>query len=32
VEQGCGELFAPGTDTKVIIEYITNWVSQNRTI
>jgi len=32
VEQGCGELFAPGTDTKVIIEYITNWVAQNRSI
>lgn len=29
-EIGVGELFAPGTDTKVIIEYITNWVIKNR--
>jgi len=31
-ELGVGELFAPGTDTKVIIEYITNWVIENREI
>jgi methylmalonyl-CoA mutase C-terminal domain/subunit len=31
-EIGVGELFAPGTDTKVIIEYITNWVIKNREI
>ena len=30
IEIGVGELFAPGTDTKVIIEYITNWVIKNR--
>ena len=29
-EQGVGELFAPGTDTKVIVNYITNWVTENR--
>ena len=29
-EQGVGELFAPGTDTKVIVEYITNWVKEHR--
>ena len=27
---GVGKLFAPGTDTKEIIDYITNWVSTNR--
>jgi len=27
---GVGELFAPGTDTKVIVDYITNWVNENR--
>lgn len=27
---GVGKLFAPGTDTKVIITYITNWVTKNR--
>jgi methylmalonyl-CoA mutase C-terminal domain/subunit len=27
---GVGELFAPGTDTKIIIEYITNWVKEHR--
>jgi methylmalonyl-CoA mutase C-terminal domain/subunit len=29
-EIGVGELFPPGTDTKVIIEYITNWVKEKR--
>jgi methylmalonyl-CoA mutase C-terminal domain/subunit len=29
-EIGVGELFPPGTDTKVIIDYITNWVKENR--
>ena len=29
-EIGVGELFPPGTDTKVIIEYITNWVAEKR--
>ncbi|MBT8196785.1 MAG: cobalamin B12-binding domain-containing protein [Bacteroidia bacterium] len=29
-EMGVGELFAPGTDTKEIVEYITNWVKKNR--
>jgi len=29
-ELGVGELFAPGTDTKVIVNYITNWVNENR--
>lgn len=29
---GVGELFAPGTDTAKIIEYIKNWVAQNRKI
>ena len=27
---GCGQLFPPGTDTKVIIAYITQWVEANR--
>ena len=27
---GCGQLFPPGTDTKVIITYITQWVEANR--
>ena len=27
---GCGQLFPPGTDTKVIIAYITQWVEENR--
>jgi len=27
---GCGQLFSPGTDTKVIISYITKWVETNR--
>ncbi|NNC85129.1 MAG: cobalamin B12-binding domain-containing protein [Bacteroidia bacterium] len=29
-EMGVGELFAPGTDTKEIVEYIINWVKKNR--
>ena len=29
-EMGVGELFPPGTDTKIIIEYIRKQVSQNR--
>lgn len=29
-EMGVGELFAPGTDTKEIVNYITNWVNDNR--
>ena len=29
-EQGVGRLFPPGTDTKEIIEYITDWVNKNR--
>ena len=28
-KMGVGELFAPGTDTKEIVEYITNWVADN---
>ncbi len=27
---GVGELFPPGTTTTTIIDYITNWVTQNR--
>lgn len=27
---GVGELFAPGTDTSTIVDYITNWVKSNR--
>lgn len=27
---GVGQLFPPGTDTKVIVNYITNWVKENR--
>ena len=27
---GVGQLFPPGTDTKVIVAYITDWVSQHR--
>ena len=30
MQLGVGKLFAPGTDTKEIIDYITNWVSTNR--
>ncbi len=27
---GVGKLFSPGTDTSLIIGYITNWVKENR--
>src|ERR1700733_10181713 len=27
---GCGEFFPPGTETKTIISYITEWVKTNR--
>jgi methylmalonyl-CoA mutase C-terminal domain/subunit len=27
---GVGKLFAPGTDTREIIEYISDWVNKNR--
>ena len=30
IEMGCGELVAPGTETKTIINYITDWVNKNR--
>ena len=30
MELGVGQLFAPGTDTSEIINYITNWVKTNR--
>lgn len=29
-EQGVGRLFPPGTDTNLIVDYITNWVKENR--
>lgn len=29
-DMGVGKLFAPGTDTSVIVGYISNWVSKNR--
>lgn len=29
-EMGVGELFAPGTDTKTIVDYITKYVSEHR--
>lgn len=29
-EGGVGKLFAPGTDTSEIVNYITNWVIENR--
>lgn len=29
-EMGVGELFAPGTSTSEIVNYITAWVAQNR--
>lgn len=29
-ELGVGELFAPGTDTKTIVEYITKYVGEHR--
>lgn len=31
-EAGVGRLFPPGTDTAQIIEYITDWVKENREI
>jgi methylmalonyl-CoA mutase, C-terminal domain len=31
-EMGAGKLFPPGTDTKVIIDYIKNWVSEHRNL
>ena len=31
-EIGVGKLFPPGTDTKEIIDYITNYVKENRKI
>lgn len=31
-EMGVGKLFSPGTDTKLIVEYITEWVRKNRKI
>lgn len=30
-DMGVGKLFAPGTSTKVIAEYIKQWVSEHRT-
>ncbi len=29
-ELGVGKLFAPGTDTTTIVDYITTWVKENR--
>ncbi|MEW6467778.1 MAG: cobalamin B12-binding domain-containing protein [Bacteroidota bacterium] len=29
-EMGVGKLFAPGTETKVIVDYINDWVKTNR--
>jgi len=29
-EQGIGELFPPGTDTKEVVDYITNYVKEHR--
>ena len=29
-EMGVGKLFPPGTDTKDIVDYITDWVKENR--
>ncbi|MCC6253219.1 MAG: cobalamin B12-binding domain-containing protein [Bacteroidia bacterium] len=29
-EQGVGQLFAPGTDTNIIVNYIKEWVQKNR--
>ena len=29
-EMGVGKLFAPGTDTSEIVNYITDWVNKNR--
>lgn len=30
MQQGVGQLFVPGTDTKEIVNYITEWVKTNR--
>jgi methylmalonyl-CoA mutase C-terminal domain/subunit len=30
MQQGVGQLFAPGTDTSVIVNYINEWVKSNR--
>lgn len=29
-EQGVGQLFPPGTDTKVVVDYINGWVKEHR--
>jgi methylmalonyl-CoA mutase C-terminal domain/subunit len=29
-EQGCGQLFPPGTPTRQIVDYITQWVNDHR--
>lgn len=29
-DEGVGDLFAPGTDTKKIVDYIKEWVGKNR--
>jgi methylmalonyl-CoA mutase C-terminal domain/subunit len=31
-DMGVGTLFPPGTDTKIIVEYIKSWVEKNRMI
>lgn len=31
-DMGVGKLFPPGTDTKEIVDYITDWVNKNRKI
>ena len=31
-EMGVGKLFSPGTDTKIIVDYIKTWVKENRKI
>lgn len=31
-EMGVGKLFPPGTDTKHIVDYITQWVEKNRVL
>lgn len=31
-KMGVGGLFPPGTDTKIIVDYITDWVYKNRKI
>ena len=30
IEMGVGQLFQPGTDTRLIAEYIKTWVNENR--